>query len=160
MSREELREQLKNLSEDDLLMELIRDISEELDIDTLCHKILVNVCLLTNSDRGSLFLARGSRDNRYLVPKLFDVTPQSILEDAIHAAEQYSKISPIPFGRGIAGHVAQHKDSVNLKNAYEVRFVYIYSSAMFAIFISLSLFLFHLLLIMHDFGYWQHSFID
>lgn len=102
-------------------MELIRDISEELDIDTLCHKILVNVCLLTNSDRGSLFLARGSRDDRFLVPKLFDVTPQSILEDAIHAAEQYSKISPIPFGLGIAGHVALNKDSVNLKNAYEVR---------------------------------------
>ncbi|XP_074599710.1 cGMP-specific 3',5'-cyclic phosphodiesterase-like isoform X2 [Brevipalpus obovatus] len=119
LSREEMKEQLKNMSEDDLLMELIRDISEELDIDTLCHKILVNVCMLTNSDRGSLFLARGSRDNRYLAPKLFDVTPQSILEDALKAAEQYSKISPIPFGLGIVGHVALHKDIVNLKNAYE-----------------------------------------
>uniref|UniRef100_T1KKV2 Phosphodiesterase n=1 Tax=Tetranychus urticae TaxID=32264 RepID=T1KKV2_TETUR len=119
LSRNELREQLRNLSEEDLLMELIRDISNELDINTLCHKILVNVCILINSDRGSLFLARGSREKRYLVPKLFDVTPSSILEDALQAAEQYSKISPIPFGLGIAGYVAQHKTFINLKNAYE-----------------------------------------
>lgn len=55
-------------------MELIRDIANELDIDVLCHKILVNVCLLTHADRGSLFLAKGSPKNRYLVAKLFDVT--------------------------------------------------------------------------------------
>ena len=55
-------------------MELIRDVANELDIDVLCHKILVNVGLLTHADRGSLFLARGPRDARYLVAKLFDVT--------------------------------------------------------------------------------------
>lgn len=54
-------------------MELIRDISNELDINVLCHKILVNVCLLTHADRGSLFLAKGTSKNRYLVAKLFDV---------------------------------------------------------------------------------------
>ena len=80
-------------------MQLIRDIANELDIDLLCHKILVNVSILTNSDRGSLFLAKGSRDDRYLVPKLFDVTPDSLLEEALQAAEQYSKISPIAFGK-------------------------------------------------------------
>lgn len=55
-------------------MELIRDISTELDIDTLCHKILVNVGHLTHADRASLFLAQGPRHNRCLVAKLFDVT--------------------------------------------------------------------------------------
>lgn len=55
-------------------MELIRDISNELDINVLCHKILVNVCLLTHADRGSLFLAKGTTKNRYLIAKLFDVT--------------------------------------------------------------------------------------
>lgn len=55
-------------------MELIRDISNELDINVLCHKILVNVGLLTQADRGSLFLAKGTTKNRYLVAKLFDVT--------------------------------------------------------------------------------------
>lgn len=62
------------LDEADLFMELIRDVSNELDIDVLCHKILVNVSLLTRADRGSLFLAKGPPNNKYLVAKLFDVT--------------------------------------------------------------------------------------
>lgn len=118
MSRVQINH-LKNLDEHELLMELIRDISNELDIDTLCHKILVNVCMLTNSDRGSLFLAKGSRDSRYLVAKLFDVTPKCELEDAISAAEQMEKIPPIQFGVGIAGHVALSKETINIKDAYQ-----------------------------------------
>lgn len=56
-------------------MELIKDVANELDIDVLCHKILVNVGLLTHADRGSLFLVKGnSAQNRCLVAKLFDVT--------------------------------------------------------------------------------------
>ncbi len=49
------------------------DISNELDIDILCHRILLNVSQLTKADRCSLFLARGPRENRYLEAKLFDV---------------------------------------------------------------------------------------
>lgn len=56
-------------------MELIKDVANELDIDVLCHKILVNVGLLTHADRGSLFLVKGNcAQSRYLVAKLFDVT--------------------------------------------------------------------------------------
>lgn len=65
------------MDESELFMELIRDVANELDIDVLCHKILVNVGLLTHADRGSLFLARGPRDARYLVAKLFDVTVET-----------------------------------------------------------------------------------
>nr|XP_042906908.1 cGMP-specific 3',5'-cyclic phosphodiesterase [Parasteatoda tepidariorum] len=122
MSRKELQKHLKSLKEPDLLMELIRDIANELDVDTLCHKILVNVSILTNSDRGSLFLAKGPRGSRYLVAKLFDVTPDSVLQDALDAAvdeDGESKIPPIPFGIGIAGHVAQTKENVNIKDAYQ-----------------------------------------
>lgn len=68
------RQYLANLDEGDLFMELIRDIANELDMNVLCHKILVNVGLLTHADRGSLFLAKGTLKNRYLVAKLFDVT--------------------------------------------------------------------------------------
>jgi cGMP-specific 3',5'-cyclic phosphodiesterase, invertebrate len=56
-------------------MELIKDVANELDIDVLSHKILVNVGLLTHADRGSLFLVKGNNaQSRYLVAKLFDVT--------------------------------------------------------------------------------------
>lgn len=111
----------EQLNENDLLMELIRDIANELDIDRLCHKILVNVGLLTHSDRSSLFLAKGSRGQRYLVAKLFDVTPDSVLEDSVcnRREWQWGRIPPIPFGVGIAGHVALTKETVNIKDAYE-----------------------------------------
>lgn len=68
------RQHLLELDEGELFMELIRDVANELDIDVLCHKILVNVGLLTHADRGSLFLAKGTPNNRYLIAKLFDVT--------------------------------------------------------------------------------------
>lgn len=73
------RRNLSALNDSELFMELIRDVANELDMDVLCHKILVNVGLLTHADRGSLFLAKRGRgqqptQERSLVAKLFDVT--------------------------------------------------------------------------------------
>lgn len=74
-SKNEARKNLAELDEGELFMELIKDVANELDIDVLCHKILVNVGLLTHADRGSLFLVKGNNaQSRYLVAKLFDVT--------------------------------------------------------------------------------------
>ncbi|CAF0854364.1 unnamed protein product [Didymodactylos carnosus] len=97
-----------NLNEHELFTELIRDIANELNVDVVCHKILTNVSILTNSDRGSLFLARGPMDGRYLISKLFDVTAGSTLEQSLHSEDQQIII---PFGKGIAGHVALTKES-------------------------------------------------
>jgi hypothetical protein len=107
-----------HLNENDLFFELIRDISHELNVDIVCHKILTNVSILTNSDRGSLFLARGPKEARYLVSKLFDVTAGSTLEQSLHKEDQQIII---PFGKGIAGHVALTKEYINIPDAYEVK---------------------------------------
>lgn len=106
-----------SLNEHELFFELIRDIANELNVDVLCHKILTNVSILTNSDRGSLFLARGPKEARYLVSKLFDVTAGSTLEQSLHNEDQQILI---PFGKGIAGHVALTKEVINIPDAYEV----------------------------------------
>jgi hypothetical protein len=106
-----------NLNENELFFELIRDIANELNVDIVCHKILTNVSILTNSDRGSLFLARGPKDGRYLISKLFDVTAGSTLEQSLHKEDQQIII---PFGKGIAGHVALTKEYINIPDAYEV----------------------------------------
>ncbi|XP_063239936.1 cGMP-specific 3',5'-cyclic phosphodiesterase [Bacillus rossius redtenbacheri] len=111
------RQQLGLLDEGELFMELIRDVANELDIDVLCHKILVNVGLLTHADRGSLFLARGPRDRRHLVAKLFDVTVDTEFEEAIQKA--HAEEIRIPFGVGIAGMVAESKQLINIKDAYQ-----------------------------------------
>jgi len=36
------------MAPEDLFMELIRDIANELNVNQLCHKILVNVCVLVS----------------------------------------------------------------------------------------------------------------
>lgn len=113
------RRDLESMEESELFMELIRDVANELDIDVLCHKILKNVSLLTHADRGSLFLARGPPDERYLVAKLFDVRHDTELEQAVKLAR--TEEIRIPFGLGIAGTVAQSKALVNIKDAYNVR---------------------------------------
>ncbi|XP_065556370.1 cGMP-specific 3',5'-cyclic phosphodiesterase-like [Artemia franciscana] len=100
-----------------LFMELVRDIATELDLDTLCYKILTNVNLLTCADRASLFLVEGTRDSRYLVPKLFDVSVESDLEVSIEKAR--SELCRIPLGVGIAGQVALSKEAVRTGDAYK-----------------------------------------
>lgn len=109
--------ELSELNEKDLLMELIRDIAYELDVDSLSHKILVNVGLLTKCDRSSLFLCKGHKDRKYLISRLFDVTPESKVEEAVKPLDQ---AIVIPFGVGIAGHAAFTGETINIKDAYEV----------------------------------------
>lgn len=111
------KDKLLAMNDSELFMELIRDIASELDVNVLCHKILRNVSVLTGSDRGSLFLVRGSKDKKCLVSKLFDVTENSTLEDSLHTEDTEIKV---PFGRGIAGAVAETKEIINIKDAYQV----------------------------------------
>ncbi|KAK9879966.1 hypothetical protein WA026_008477 [Henosepilachna vigintioctopunctata] len=106
----------ESMEESELFMELIRDVANELDIDVLCHKILKNVSVLTHADRGSLFLARGVGNEKYLIAKLFDVRHDTTLEEAIKMAK--SEQIRIPFGVGIAGTVAQSKTLINITDAY------------------------------------------
>uniref|UniRef100_A0A182SYG5 GAF domain-containing protein n=1 Tax=Anopheles maculatus TaxID=74869 RepID=A0A182SYG5_9DIPT len=53
------RNELKQLDERELIFELVKDICNDLDVRSLCHKILQNVSILLNADRGSLFLVQG-----------------------------------------------------------------------------------------------------
>lgn len=107
--------------EDEVFMEFIRDIVIELDVNVLCYKILKNVSILTRSDRGSLFLVWGFKGNRYFVFKLFDVIEVLIISESLYIEEMEIKVL---FGKGIAGFVAESKDIVNIKDVYEVKFIY------------------------------------
>lgn len=108
---------LAELDEKELFMELIRDIANELDITMLSHKILVNVSILTNADRCSLFLVRGSRENKVLVSKLFDVTSESTLDQVLRSEDDEICV---PLGVGIAGHTAATGETINIEDAYSV----------------------------------------
>ena len=62
-TRRRTKLELMGMNDKDLLMELIRDIANELDVDTLCHKILLNVSTLTRW--GHL---TSDTDARHLLP--------------------------------------------------------------------------------------------
>ncbi|XP_057313858.1 dual 3',5'-cyclic-AMP and -GMP phosphodiesterase 11-like isoform X2 [Hydractinia symbiolongicarpus] len=113
-SKEELQE-LKVLDEHALLVELVRDIANDLEITSLCHKILQNVSILTDGDRCSLFLVQdyGPHGQRMLVSKVYDVNADSNVEE-VQAKEEIS----VPIGTGIIGYVAEHGETVNIPDAY------------------------------------------
>ncbi|CAD6215931.1 GSCOCG00004233001-RA-CDS [Cotesia congregata] len=133
------RNELRQLDERDLIFELlerifcfwikfqfylfliVKDICNELDVRSLCHKILQNVSMLLHADRGSLFLVQGERNppkltrprSRCLVSKLFDVCSRSTLVEM----EKNDEIK-IPWGTGIVGFVAESGEPVNIPDAY------------------------------------------
>jgi len=84
-------------------------------LNTPC--ISLAVLAQISGDRGSLFLVRGTRDNKYLVSKLFDVTEESNLEDTLHTEDNNITVA---FGSGIVGTVALTKTPINIKDAYQV----------------------------------------
>lgn len=110
--------ELRQLDRHELFMELLQDVvSPDFDVNRLSHKILLNVLVLTNADRSSLFLVEGPEESPVLVSRLFDVMENTSVEDAVHDESEAIKI---PVGVGIAGSVAKSGESVNLQNAYEV----------------------------------------
>lgn len=42
----------------------VKDICNELEVRELCHKILQNVSILLDADRGSLFLVQGDKSDK------------------------------------------------------------------------------------------------
>ncbi|XP_068618144.1 dual 3',5'-cyclic-AMP and -GMP phosphodiesterase 11 isoform X4 [Battus philenor] len=115
------RHELRQLDEKELIFELVKDICNELEVRVLCHKILQNVSILLDADRGSLFLVQGERaasphpqNGRCLVSKLFDVCSKSTPEQM----EQLEEIR-IPWGSGIVGYVAESGEPVNIPDAYK-----------------------------------------
>ncbi|XP_014270796.1 dual 3',5'-cyclic-AMP and -GMP phosphodiesterase 11 isoform X2 [Halyomorpha halys] len=135
------RTDLSGLEERELLFELVKDICNDLDVRSLCHKILQNVSTLLRADRGSLFLVQGGAragssgsafrpvgclpasanspasqgcHYRCLVSKLFDVCSRSTLEEVENREE-----IRVPWGTGIIGHVAETGQPLNIPDAYK-----------------------------------------
>ncbi|KAK3798864.1 hypothetical protein RRG08_050243 [Elysia crispata] len=113
--RRRSKSELKALDEKELMYELVIDICNDLDVTSLCYKILQNLCILLNADRCSLFLVKGT-SSKYLASKLFDVTSDSEFETVCDREDEIR----IPLGTGIAGYVAKTGEVVNIPDAYEV----------------------------------------
>ncbi|XP_074647468.1 dual 3',5'-cyclic-AMP and -GMP phosphodiesterase 11-like [Tubulanus polymorphus] len=111
------RSELKALDERELMYELVIDICNDLDVTSLCHKILQNVSILLNADRCSLFLVQGDKtepSEQFLVSKLFDVNSESTLDRCLDKCTEIR----IPWGMGIIGTVAKQGEPLNIPDAY------------------------------------------
>ncbi|XP_006636273.1 dual 3',5'-cyclic-AMP and -GMP phosphodiesterase 11A isoform X1 [Lepisosteus oculatus] len=113
----EYKRRLKESNEREFFLELVKDISNDLDMPSLCYKILLNVCILVDADRCSLFLVEGPPHKRTLVSKFFDVhSGTTVLPSS--STENSSEVQ-VPWGKGIIGYVAEHGETVNIPDAYE-----------------------------------------
>ena len=111
---------LKETNEREFFLELVKDISNDLDLTNLSYKILINVCILVDADRCSLFLVEGPAHKRTLVSKFFDVHSGTTVRPSSSTVN--SNEVQVPWGKGIIGYVAEHGETVNVPNAYEVRY--------------------------------------
>ena len=113
--RKKSRTDLQSLDETELILELVKDICNDLDVRSLCHKILQNVGILTDADRCSLFLVAGDpgTHSQYLQSNLFDVSSNSTVEEI-----SKNEIR-IPWGVGIVGYVAETGESCNVYDCYQ-----------------------------------------
>lgn len=109
---------LKETNEREFFLELVKDISNDLDLTNLSYKILINVCILVDADRCSLFLVEGPAHKRTLVSKFFDVHSGTTVRPS--SSTLNSNEVQVPWGKGIIGYVAEHGETVNIPNAYEV----------------------------------------
>ena len=117
---EELKRELRLVNERDFILEIVKDISHDLDLKSLTGRILVNICILLEADRSSLFFVEGSKGRQQLVSKVFDVYTgtNTIL------TSNGDNVVRVPWGTGIIGHVAKTGDTVNLTDANQVGHFY------------------------------------
>lgn len=108
---------LKEHNEREFFLELVKDISNDLDLTSLSYKILVFVCIMVDADRCSLFLVEGTANKKTLVSKFFDVHAGTTVLPSLSNSDEVQ----VPWGKGIIGYVAEHGETVNIPDAYQVR---------------------------------------
>ncbi|CAI9740194.1 cGMP-specific 3 3' [Octopus vulgaris] len=110
------RNQAESLTTNEKYKEILKVLNSEIHIHFVCHKVLQNLCILLHSERANLFMVRGVGKVQYLMSTLFDITSDSTLEQSLHTEENALRI---PFGKGIAGFVADNKYLLNIKDVYQ-----------------------------------------
>lgn len=123
---------LKHNNEEDFFYEIIKDIANNLNLKTLSYNILVNIGILTNADRCSLFLVEGPKNRRSLVSELFDVHPIRLRS----TTDQSGLEIRVPWGKGIVGYAAETGQTVNIHDAYAVREVDFYFYLIIIVFVA------------------------
>ncbi|XP_034284240.1 dual 3',5'-cyclic-AMP and -GMP phosphodiesterase 11A isoform X2 [Pantherophis guttatus] len=108
---------LKQHNERQFFLELVKDISNDLDLSALSYKILIFVCLMVDAERGSLFLVEGGGGKKSLVSKVFDVHGGAPVLPC-YSTENSNEMQLL-WGKGTVGYVAEHGETVNMPDVYQ-----------------------------------------
>ncbi|XP_048728565.2 dual 3',5'-cyclic-AMP and -GMP phosphodiesterase 11A-like isoform X3 [Ostrea edulis] len=110
----DIKRDLRLKNEREFFLEIVKDISNDLDLRSLSQKIVANVSVLVDGDAGSVFVVEGRGTGKpSLVSKLFDlhagahILPTSMGDGSI----------TVPWGKGIIGHVAETGETISLRDA-------------------------------------------
>ncbi|XP_070593554.1 dual 3',5'-cyclic-AMP and -GMP phosphodiesterase 11A [Erythrolamprus reginae] len=107
---------LKQHNERQFFLELVKDISNDLDLGALSYKILIFVCLMVDAERGSLFLVEGG-GKKSLVSKVFDVHGGAPVLPC-YSTESSNELQLL-WAKGTVGYVAEHGETVNMPDVYQ-----------------------------------------
>ncbi|XP_039195288.1 dual 3',5'-cyclic-AMP and -GMP phosphodiesterase 11A isoform X3 [Crotalus tigris] len=108
---------LKQHNERQFFLELVKDISNDLDLSALSYKILIFVCLMVDAERGSLFLVEGGGGKKSLVSRVFDVHGGAPVLPC-YSTENSNEMQQL-WGKGVVGYVAERGETVNMPDAYQ-----------------------------------------
>ena len=67
------KKELKNTNQRDFLLEIVKDISHDLELKSLAGRIVQNIMILLEAEKCSLFFVEGAKGKQVLVSKLFDM---------------------------------------------------------------------------------------
>lgn len=113
----DMKRDLRQENEREFFLDIVKDISNDLDLRCLTHKIKCNISVLVDGDAGSVFVVEGRGSNRpVLVSKLFDVHSGT----SIFPSTSGQSSIKVAWGQGIIGHVAAKGDTVNILDANKV----------------------------------------
>ncbi|XP_052829828.1 dual 3',5'-cyclic-AMP and -GMP phosphodiesterase 11A [Octopus bimaculoides] len=110
----DMKREMFHLDEKDFFLEIVKDISNDLNLASLSAKIVANISILVDGDKGSLFLVDKSiKEKPVLVSKIFDVHSGTTLMPSVTTDASIT----VQWGKGIIGHVAEVGETVNIGNA-------------------------------------------
>lgn len=117
------RREFSQLGLHEKMFTLVKTLYESLDMKTTCEKVLNTVSLLLNADRCSLFLViedDNFEEKKCLISLVFDAQSTNSSKQSFTASCDFEndKIR-IPYGKGIAGHVAATGQALNIQDAYQ-----------------------------------------
>ncbi|XP_074652338.1 dual 3',5'-cyclic-AMP and -GMP phosphodiesterase 11A-like isoform X1 [Tubulanus polymorphus] len=119
---EDLKRELRYTNEREFFLEIVKDISNDLDLTSLTSKIVVNTLILCDAECGSVYIIEGPKNNQYLVSKGGSngkgYSGQQGGNGGMFTVDEENVVK-LPLGRGIIGWVAETGHTYNRERTVE-----------------------------------------